>query len=87
MRGRELRPRDTGRYLVWIVRTDGRMTSTTLNHTSHAEREAAVYASWKAAVAKGDRAEIDRRWADLVNVIKDRPAEVVKAMEEAKGLR
>jgi hypothetical protein len=65
-----------------------RMTSQAEQRTvSHAEREAAAYANWMAAVRRQDHGEIHRLWFELRDLINSRPACVVRAMEDAKGLR
>lgn len=62
------------------------MTTQTLTPLTHAEREAAAYSNFCAARDRGDWAEAGRLWQAFTEVHKERPAEVVRAIEEAKGL-
>lgn len=60
---------------------------TLVTETTHAEKENAAYAAWMAAVRRQDHEEASRLWKEYTEIHKQRPPEVVRALEEAKGLR
>lgn len=62
------------------------MTTQTATPISHAEKEAAAYNAFCSARDRGDWAEAGRLWQRFTEIHKERPAAVVRAMEEAKGL-
>jgi hypothetical protein len=54
---------------------------------THAEREAEALSLWWAAVGRKDHAEQHRLWEAYAEIHAQRPPAVVRALEEAKGLR